>query len=117
MGDRTAQIISEWFAKCANVILQSRVVVESSGLATKERQNRWVRARSLLRLQIPFHVSSLFWDAHCFFQLSPLLDPPGRGTRGRVSTEVTLQPRTAPVAPLVATARSYPTRWRQRHLL
>lgn len=43
MGDRTQQIISEWFAKCANVILQSRVVVDANERAPKERQNRWVR--------------------------------------------------------------------------
>jgi hypothetical protein len=40
MGDRTQQIISEWFAKCANVILQSRVVGDATEQGTP---NRWVR--------------------------------------------------------------------------
>ena len=39
MADRAAQIVSEWFVKCANVVLQSRIVFD----ATEGKQNRWVR--------------------------------------------------------------------------
>jgi len=37
MADRAAQIVSEWFVKCANVVLQSRIVLD----ATEGKQNRW----------------------------------------------------------------------------
>ena len=39
MANRAAQIVSEWFVKCANVVLQSRIVLASD----EGKQNRWVR--------------------------------------------------------------------------
>jgi hypothetical protein len=46
MGDRAAQIRTEWFVKCASVVLQARVPSPSPAAATgKAKQNRWVRPR------------------------------------------------------------------------
>ena len=43
MGDRAQQIVSEWFVKCANVVIQSRLAAGATERAPRERQNRWVR--------------------------------------------------------------------------
>ena len=47
MGDRAQQIVSEWFVKCANVVIQSRLAAGATERAPRERQNRWVRPRPL----------------------------------------------------------------------
>ena len=52
MADRAAQIVSEWFVKCANVVVQSRIVLASD----EGKQNRWVR-RAVPRAPAPRHES------------------------------------------------------------
>ena len=58
MADRAAQIVSEWFVKCANVVLQSRIVLASD----EGKQNRWRRAsRGPARPRDPSRVR--FWPS------------------------------------------------------
>lgn len=52
MADRAAQIVSEWFVKCANVVVQSRIVLASD----EGKQNRWVR-RAVPRAPATRHES------------------------------------------------------------
>lgn len=54
MGDRASQITSEWFAKCATVVVQARVVTSCSEKGAKRRTNPWVRT----------------WDTPCYDQKS-----------------------------------------------
>ena len=56
MADRAAQIVSEWFVKCANVVLQSRIVLD----ATEGKQNRWVRPTRPAQRHHPVHATIFF---------------------------------------------------------
>ena len=57
MANRAAQIVSEWFVKCANVVLQSRIVLD----ATEGKQNRWVRPTRPAQRHRPVHATIFFF--------------------------------------------------------
>ena len=91
MGDRGRQIVSEWFNKCANVILQSRVAgTDADDHAPNERQNRWVRRRPFRRLGARHNIHWL--RSFILFVASPAACPSKRGASCSSSDATTRGP-------------------------
>ena len=117
MANRAAQIVSEWFVKCANVVLQSRIVLASD----EGKQNRWVRRavpRAPARPRDPSRVR--FWPSLKNTRAHPRRRPTSPGSHPTRTYPSTVPPTRVPqfnldVVELDAYAKSLqPWRSKQR---